>query len=727
MSTPSELAPGDQIKNYTLESQLGKGASGEVWKANDGMKTVALKLMNPALIQSASAAKHMTRLRREIEALHNLRDHPNIPTLYEYDLEYSRPYLAMQFIGGASYDKLIKSGDILKIPLSQRLHIIRELAMALYAAHSADIIHRDLKPANVSGTENPYLLDFSVALDESELDKTQANIGTRLYMPYDGLQDKKGDVYGFALVCYEIIFGSHAIFTAADNQLLRETPFMPMMTAGDRIKNNTWRVPSTLPVEQLPIDLLNKDLRPLDTVFMRVLGPHRDRYEDPREFVEDLRRAIEDGVAPIQAAPPPPPEEPELKTTPLEPHQPPQSAETPPPPEPEPEPISEADAQATVIEEEPVSQVDLEMPTIVESTDNMPLPPPPPPPASLEPEPEFEYDEQATVIEDVPPDIPAESPPAYQRPAPAAPAVTPVRAENLPTGTNFPRVPADVADHEPRRPLPVTYIGMGAVIVLLVIIIALLLLRNRDGNNVTIAGLATDQTATAAALALVPSATIEPTTELPTLTELPATPTPIPPTSTREPTSTSRPTATLEPTVTSSPTATLIPPSDTPEPTATSEPATATPLPPTNTLIQPSDTPEPTATLTRFPTATRQPTATRVPTEIGDAELSNSLLENLTLLREAISDDQDYQCETVVAVYAHIEARVLNEDAFEDISDYITFGGFILGEMEPIYEGFCQEAAVNGVRLPAEFAADSNDLSMQLGFLITVLEGNTSE
>ena len=68
MAEEQELTPGTRIKNYVLEEQLGKGASGEVWKANDGTKTVALKLMNPQLLNSRNVSKHFTRLQREIEA-----------------------------------------------------------------------------------------------------------------------------------------------------------------------------------------------------------------------------------------------------------------------------------------------------------------------------------------------------------------------------------------------------------------------------------------------------------------------------------------------------------------------------------------------------------------------------------------------------------------------------------------------------------------------------------
>ncbi|HLV36576.1 MAG TPA: protein kinase, partial [Spirillospora sp.] len=658
-----QLQPGQRIKNYVLEEQLGKGASGEVWKANDGVKTVALKLMNPQLLSSRNVSKHLTRLQREIEALNRLQNHPNIPSIFDYDLNYERPYLAMQFIGGASYDKLIKSGEMMNIPLERRLNMIRELAMALYAAHSEDIIHRDLKPANVSGTENPYLLDFSVALPEADLQKTQSNIGTKLYMPWDGIPDKLGDIYGFGLVAYEIIFGRHAIFTPDDNQMLRATPFMPQVMAGDRIKNRQWHLPSRIPVEELPPDLIGKDLRPLDEVFQKALGSRAERYNDPRTFASDLRRAIEEGIAPqaisseaesAPAAEPLPTPEPE-----------------PEPPAPQPEPQTPAEYQPTVVEEvadmsttplERHDPSDVDMPTVVE-----PLPESPPPavidemmPTVVEPLPpqaepadappdDSAGDDGQTVIG--PPDLPPPTLPVYQpatrppeQPEPARrplPSLEPERKAPPPPMpvSPPPAVPVVETQLEPEPPRtgrsPLIYlVALVAVAFIAGIGIVAIISGTQGGTQVETltpgaGGLAgTDDTPTAvppteerasdvpatqvamAASEVLSATPIPPTaTRRPTDTPLLPTETPVPPsetsTDTPVPTATSIPTETPVPaTDTSVPSVTPVPPSDTPVPTQTPEP-TETPLPPTATR-RPTDTAEP-------PTNTAAPTATPVP------------------------------------------------------------------------------------------------------------------
>src|SRR5687768_1651579 len=114
-----QLTPGTIIKTYTLEERIGRGASGEVWKATDGSKSAAIKFMNENLMRGASAEKHKLRLQREVDTLKQL-EHPNIPTLYDYDLDAERPYIAMRYVGGDTYDKMISNGQMLQVNLQKR-------------------------------------------------------------------------------------------------------------------------------------------------------------------------------------------------------------------------------------------------------------------------------------------------------------------------------------------------------------------------------------------------------------------------------------------------------------------------------------------------------------------------------------------------------------------------------------------------------------------------------
>ena len=285
-----DLQPGLKIRSYTLERQLGKGASGEVWKAYDPFKTVAIKFMNETLMTSANAAKHRARMQREVEALQKLQ-HPNIPALYDYDLDYPRPYIVMRFVGGDTYDKLISSGQMLRLSLERRIDLIREIAMALTAAHEAGIIHRDIKPANLTGIENPYLLDFSISLEQNEADATQKFVGTTLYMSPDGQADRLADNYSFTLIAYEILFGRHPLYRPTDRV------FNPYV-AQDRLQKGEWAWPSRISPGELPADLKGANLAELDRIFAKGMGPRENRYGDLRDLVRDLRAAAVPTVAP---------------------------------------------------------------------------------------------------------------------------------------------------------------------------------------------------------------------------------------------------------------------------------------------------------------------------------------------------------------------------------------------------------------------------------------------
>jgi serine/threonine protein kinase len=283
------LNVGTQIKHYTLERLLGQGASGEVWKATDGQRPVAIKFMNENLLSSKNAEKHRLRLQREIDALEKLH-HPNIPELYDYDLDYQRPYIAMEYVSDEPYDRMIARGQMLNIELATRMRNLHQLADALHSAHELDIIHRDIKPGNVAGINKGYLLDFSVALKQEDVMHTMMEVGTSLYKgPNDDQPDALNDNYAFGLVAYEVLFGTHAIFRHDDRV---RTEYHARIMAGERLRDGTWRMPSKVPANEMPLDLRKANLKRMDEVFGRMLGDRAQRYTDARSFVADLSAAL---------------------------------------------------------------------------------------------------------------------------------------------------------------------------------------------------------------------------------------------------------------------------------------------------------------------------------------------------------------------------------------------------------------------------------------------------
>lgn len=283
---------GTQIDQYRLDAPLGSGASGEVWRATDGVRFVAVKLMHPALMDSPDAARHLQRFHDEARALDWLGDHAHIPTLYGYNLQSAPPYLIMEYVDSPSWASLLASGEMLRVPVRQRLTLLAQVAAAIEHAHDGGVIHRDVKPANIHGTQHPYLIDFSVSVERQAAHLAALNVGTSLYMPppqYDAPLDTFHDGFAFALVAYELLFGRHAVFTP---QTLAETPLENRQRMGDLLQSGTWHKPSSLGDADLPAALYGADLLALDAAFEALLL-RNDVAPRLGEFVSLLRAAID--------------------------------------------------------------------------------------------------------------------------------------------------------------------------------------------------------------------------------------------------------------------------------------------------------------------------------------------------------------------------------------------------------------------------------------------------
>ncbi len=292
-----EIKSGIEFKHYLLQTKLGDGASGEVWKARDLEKprNAAVKIMRDYLVQSQNPI-HRERFVREIAAMQKLGEHPNIPSLYDWDDHSKPPYFVMQFIGGDGMDTILETGKIKEISALNRMDIISQISDALSFAHAEGYIHRDIKPGNIKiiGDDTAFLMDFSVTYEES-VQETQLGIGTPLYMPPEVFPSRAGDIFSLALVCYEILYGIHAIFRPTD----RITTAVEAKALMDtRLRDKTWNHPAHSPMLQN----LTVDLDRVNTVFEKALAyKPEDRYQDAQAFSNDLRKAV--GLQPINARP----------------------------------------------------------------------------------------------------------------------------------------------------------------------------------------------------------------------------------------------------------------------------------------------------------------------------------------------------------------------------------------------------------------------------------------
>src|SRR5690606_17358121 len=136
-----------KLGRYVLQTELGRGAMGVVYKASDTVleRPVAVKTVNMAL-EREGADKYEARFYQEARAAGSL-NHPNIVTVYDVGKEGDVAYMAMEIIEGVERRSLIEEGGT--HPVSQALSIAGQVAEGLAYAHQHGVVHRDVKPANI--------------------------------------------------------------------------------------------------------------------------------------------------------------------------------------------------------------------------------------------------------------------------------------------------------------------------------------------------------------------------------------------------------------------------------------------------------------------------------------------------------------------------------------------------------------------------------------------------
>ncbi|GMA24672.1 hypothetical protein GCM10025864_24310 [Luteimicrobium album] len=151
--------PGDEVGGYRIVARLGQGATGAVYRAEDGGgHPVAIKVLHagPDTDESARA-----RLAREAATLRRL-DHPAVAAVLDVELEGESPFIVTELVDGHSLeDDVALHGPYDAARLAS---LAGDLADALQAVHGAGVVHRDLKPSNIMVTAHgPVLIDFGIA------------------------------------------------------------------------------------------------------------------------------------------------------------------------------------------------------------------------------------------------------------------------------------------------------------------------------------------------------------------------------------------------------------------------------------------------------------------------------------------------------------------------------------------------------------------------------------
>jgi serine/threonine-protein kinase len=230
------------IGRYRIISELGHGAMGAVYRAEDPMmdRTVAIKTILAAALVGPLAQEYRERFIREAKAAGRL-SHPGIVTVYDVSEENGTPYLVMEYINGRSLAAAMDSGE--RFSIDRIYELGQQVAEALGYAHRNGVVHRDVKPANIllatpapGETERAKLADLGVAkLSATQITTTGQLLGTPAFMPpeqFTGVPiDGRADLFSLGVILYWIATGdkpfSGDTITAVSYKIVHSDPAPP--------------------------------------------------------------------------------------------------------------------------------------------------------------------------------------------------------------------------------------------------------------------------------------------------------------------------------------------------------------------------------------------------------------------------------------------------------------------------------------------------------------------
>jgi predicted Ser/Thr protein kinase len=286
---------GTTLKHYRVETQLGKGGMGVVYRARDTRldRLVALKMITPGLVANPERRSRLLLEARSAAAI----SHPAIAQVYDIDEVDGNLFIAMEYVDGRTVSKLIADGEL---DLLGAIEIALQMAEGLAKAHDAGILHRDIKSDNIMVTRDGHakLLDFGLAklvepvaeepAAPADPDRTLtrgrrhtmpgAVMGTLSYMSPEQARgkelDRRSDIFSLGIVLYEMV--------TAELPFKGETPLDTMHAIAYE--------------EARPVTIVRRSLTPeLHRIVFRCLRKNPDdRYPDAHALAADLRRLKHD-------------------------------------------------------------------------------------------------------------------------------------------------------------------------------------------------------------------------------------------------------------------------------------------------------------------------------------------------------------------------------------------------------------------------------------------------
>ena len=282
-------APVQQLGRYRILKELGRGAMGVVYKAEDPLlnRTVAIKTILLAA-DAVERGEYEARFYQEAKAAGGL-NHRNIITIYDIGREGDVAFMAMELIDGIELRELMRQRRP-ALPLA--LDIAAQVADGLAAAHRQGVVHRDIKPANIMivGGQQAKIMDFGIARVRMPDVKTQTGmlLGSPKYMSPEqvtGLAiDHRSDIFSLGVVLYEMATGTSPFANAAD------------------VAQLTYQITRTK--QRAPSEIHPSFPTMFDLITARALEKDPNaRYQDANDLAADLRACLtEIGSAPAIGA-----------------------------------------------------------------------------------------------------------------------------------------------------------------------------------------------------------------------------------------------------------------------------------------------------------------------------------------------------------------------------------------------------------------------------------------
>ena len=211
-SKPTDPLIGQTMGQYTITGLLGRGGMGAVYKGHQASlgRDVAIKILPKQL---AEDAKYVERFRREARSAAAI-SHPNIIEVFDIGEDQGHQYIAMELVDGETLSQRLRRDG--RLSPGDALDVLKQVALALEAAHEKGIFHRDIKPGNILFTSRGLVkvADFGLAKQQGvdvSVTATGASLGTPLYMPPEVSRgqaaDARSDLYSLGATFYQALAG----------------------------------------------------------------------------------------------------------------------------------------------------------------------------------------------------------------------------------------------------------------------------------------------------------------------------------------------------------------------------------------------------------------------------------------------------------------------------------------------------------------------------------------